>query len=112
MLRTLLTQQTPANMPGKIVYGPGNASRDREPRRLLLAPVAAAASFALFGLGGLCLRLLVFPLLGCLPGDADNIAAARHTVSRLFWFFVRFMARAGVLTYDIKARNTSGARAR
>ena len=32
--------------------------------------LATAASFALFGLGGLCLRLLVFPLLGCLPGDA------------------------------------------
>ncbi|MEX5543399.1 1-acyl-sn-glycerol-3-phosphate acyltransferase, partial [Pseudomonas poae] len=31
---------------------------------------ATAASFFLFGLGGLCLRLLVFPLLSCLPGGA------------------------------------------
>jgi hypothetical protein len=27
--------------------------------------LATAASFALFGLGGLCLRLVIFPLLGC-----------------------------------------------
>jgi hypothetical protein len=65
--------------------------------------LATAASFALFGLGGLCLRLLVFPLLGCLPGDAlQHRQRARQTVSRLFWFFVRFMARTGVLTYDIQ----------
>lgn len=37
---------------------------------------ATAASFALFGFGGLCLRLLVFPLLSCLPGTLQNIAAA------------------------------------
>ena len=33
--------------------------------------LATAASFTLFGLGGLCLRLVVFPLLSCLPGDAQ-----------------------------------------
>lgn len=33
---------------------------------------ATAASFVLFGLGGLCLRLLVFPLLSCLPGTPGN----------------------------------------
>ncbi|OOH82810.1 1-acyl-sn-glycerol-3-phosphate acyltransferase [Pseudomonas koreensis] len=71
--------------------------------------LATAASFALFGLGGLCLRVLVFPLLGCLPGDAlAHRRRARQTVSRLFWFFVRFMARAGVLTYDIQGAERLG----
>ena len=32
--------------------------------------VATGLSFALFGIGGLCLRILVFPLLALLPGDA------------------------------------------
>lgn len=74
-------------MPGKIVYGPGNATRDRENRdayywRLL----ATAASFALFGLGGLCLRLVIFPVLNCLPGDArTHRLRARQTVSGCFW---------------------------
>ena len=67
--------------------------------------LATAASFALFGLGGLCLRLVIFPLLGCLPGDAQtHRLRARQTVSRCFWFFVRFMARTGVLTYDDSRR--------
>ena len=71
--------------------------------------LATAASFALFGLGGLCLRVLVFPLLGCLPGDAlKHRQRARQTVSRLFWFFVRFMARTGVLTYDIQGAERLG----
>ena len=71
--------------------------------------LATAASFALFGLGGLCLRLVVFPVLGCLPGDAPtHRRRARATVSRLFWLFVRFMARTGVLTYDIQGAERLG----
>ena len=53
--------------------------------------LATAASFALFGLGGLCLRLVVFPVLGWLPGDAQtHRQRARQIVSWLFWCFVRF----------------------
>jgi 1-acyl-sn-glycerol-3-phosphate acyltransferase len=71
--------------------------------------LATAASFTLFGLGGLCLRLVVFPLLNCLPGDArTHRRRARQTVARLFWFFVRFMARTGVLTYDIQGAEKLG----
>lgn len=71
--------------------------------------LATAASFTLFGLGGLCLRLVVFPLLSCLPGDArKHRLRARQTVSRCFWFFVRFMARTGVLTYDIQGAEKLG----
>ncbi|MCP2075829.1 UNVERIFIED_ORG: 1-acyl-sn-glycerol-3-phosphate acyltransferase [Pseudomonas lini] len=70
---------------------------------------ATAASFALFGLGGLCLRVLVFPLLAWLPGDAQaHRQRARRTVGRLFWFFIRFMARTGVLTYQIDGAEKLG----
>ena len=63
---------------------------------------ATALSFCLFGIGGLCLRLLVFPLLSCLPGDASqHQRRARHTISCLFWFFIRLMKGLGILTYNI-----------
>ena len=71
--------------------------------------LATAASFALFGLGGLCLRLVVFPVLGWLPGDAQtHRQRARQIVSWLFWCFVRFMARTGVLTYEIQGPERLG----
>ncbi len=71
--------------------------------------LATAISFALFGLGGLCLRLVIFPLLACLPGDAQRQRErARRTVSRLFWLFIRFMARSGVLTYSVEGAEKLG----
>ncbi|MBV6753158.1 1-acyl-sn-glycerol-3-phosphate acyltransferase [Pseudomonas chlororaphis] len=71
--------------------------------------LATALSFALFGLGGLCLRLVIFPLLGCLPGNAERQRLrARQTVSRLFWLFIRFMARTGVLTYEVEGAEKLG----
>ncbi|NWD50956.1 lysophospholipid acyltransferase family protein [Pseudomonas gingeri] len=82
-----------------------NKPRDAYYWRLL----ATAASFALFGLGGLCLRLVIFPLLGCLPGDAQSQRLrARQTVSRLFWLFIQFMARTGVLTYQVEGAERLG----
>ncbi|WP_166358014.1 lysophospholipid acyltransferase family protein [Pseudomonas akapageensis] len=71
--------------------------------------LATALSFALFGVGGLCLRLLVFPLLSCLPGDARvHRQRARHIVSRLFWLFIRIMYRTGVLTYEVRGAEKLG----
>ena len=64
---------------------PVNKARDAYYWRLL----ATAISFALFGLVGLCLRLLVFPLLACWPGSAQaHRQRARRTVSWLFWLFI------------------------
>ncbi|WP_137886954.1 1-acyl-sn-glycerol-3-phosphate acyltransferase [Pseudomonas sp. 2FE] len=75
------------------------------PWRLL----ATGASFALFGLGGLCLRVLVFPLLALLPGDAPSRRRrARATISRLFWLFVQFMYRSGVLTFAVEGAERLG----
>ncbi|MEB0040221.1 MULTISPECIES: 1-acyl-sn-glycerol-3-phosphate acyltransferase [unclassified Pseudomonas] len=80
-------------------------SRDAYYWRLL----ATAVSFTLFGVGGLCLRLLIFPVLSCLPGSASNHRQrARRTVSQLFWLFIRFMARTGVLTYDVQGAERLG----
>ncbi|MGK9065893.1 lysophospholipid acyltransferase family protein [Stutzerimonas chloritidismutans] len=71
--------------------------------------IATALSFALFGLGGLCLRLIVFPLLSLLPGNALlQRQRARQTVSRLFWLFVQFMYRSGVLTYEVDGAERLG----
>jgi len=73
--------------------------------------LATALSFFLFGLGGLCLRLLVFPLLAWLPGDAvRHRQRARHTISWLFWRFIRFMHACGVLTYEISGVERLGRR--
>lgn len=71
--------------------------------------LATAASFALFGLGGLCLRVLVFPVLACLPGEAaSHQRRARYTISLLFWRFIRIMARLRVLTYEVQGAEKLG----
>ncbi|WP_295486322.1 lysophospholipid acyltransferase family protein [uncultured Pseudomonas sp.] len=71
--------------------------------------LATAASFCLFGIGGLCLRLLVFPLLACLPGGVDKRRLrARRTIGWLFWRLVRFMRASGVLTYQIDGAERLG----
>lgn len=70
---------------------------------------ATAASFFFFGVGGLCLRLLVFPLLSCLPGNAQiHQRRVRHTISRLFWLFIRMMQRGGVLTFSVEGAEKLG----
>ncbi|OQR38300.1 1-acyl-sn-glycerol-3-phosphate acyltransferase [Pseudomonas sp. T] len=70
---------------------------------------ATGLCFALFGIGGLLLRVLVFPLLALLPGDAlRRRTRARQTVSRLFWLFVRIMQRSGVLTYEVEGISRLG----
>ena len=44
--------------------------------------IATAASFTLFGIGGVLLRILVFPVLALLPGDAaTHRRRARRVVS-------------------------------
>lgn len=65
--------------------------------------VFTALSFALFGLGGLVLRLLVFPLLGLLPASPlQKRQRVRAVISWVFRCFVEFMRCTGVLTYSVK----------
>ena len=62
--------------------------------------LATGASFVLFGLGGMVLRLIVLPLLGLLPGDAHaRCRRARAAINRAFYLHVQFMYRSGVLEY-------------
>jgi len=71
--------------------------------------VATALSFALFGVGGVLLRVLIFPLLGLLPGDTlRHRTRARAVVSWTFRVFVQFMFRTGVLTYEVEGAERLG----
>jgi len=71
--------------------------------------LATAACFLLFGLGGLCLRLIVFPLLGCLSREPYTLRRrARQTISWLFWMFIQMMQRCGVLTFEVHGAERLG----
>jgi len=71
--------------------------------------IATALSFTLFGVGGVLLRILVFPLLALLPGNATlRRTRARLVVSRSFRLFVQFMFRSGVLTYEVQGAERLG----
>jgi len=65
--------------------------------------LATALSFALFGLGGLLLWALVFPLQRLLGGDAaTRQRRARLAVHYSFRGFILFMRKTGVLTLDFQ----------
>lgn len=71
--------------------------------------LATGASFVLFGLGGLVLRLIILPLLGVLPGDASTRRRrARHAISRAFYLHVQFMYRSAVLEYEFSGAERLG----
>ena len=71
--------------------------------------IATGASFVLFGLGGLVLRLIVLPLLGLLPGSPmTRRRRARAAISKAFYLHVQFMYRSGVLTYDVDGAERLG----
>lgn len=71
--------------------------------------IATALSFSVFGIGGVILLLVVFPLQSLLPGDAlQRRRRARLTVSRLFMFFIKFMRAMGVLTFQFDGAERLG----
>lgn len=64
---------------------------------------ATGLSFVLFGLGGLLLRALVFPLLSlCIVRRPARVRAARATVRLSFRVFVGIMRVLGVLRYEVR----------
>jgi 1-acyl-sn-glycerol-3-phosphate acyltransferase len=64
--------------------------------------LATGLSFVLFGLGGLLLRVLVFPVLSLLLRRRDTrVRAARMTIRLAFRAFVGSMRVLGVLRYEI-----------
>lgn len=64
---------------------------------------ATGLSFALFGIGGLLLRLVVFPLLYvAVWRRARRVAAARTIIRLAFRAYVDVMRLLGVLRYDVR----------
>ncbi|WP_339486973.1 lysophospholipid acyltransferase family protein [Pseudomonas sp. EL_65y_Pfl2_R95] len=71
--------------------------------------LATALCFGLFGVGGVLLRAVVFPLLSLVPGDTSaRRTRARKTISISFHWFVQLMYRSGVLTYSIEGADRLG----
>lgn len=79
--------------------------RDFYPWRL----VATGLSFLFFGIGGLLLRLVWFPLLSLLPGGPlAHRRRVRAVISRAFWLHTQFMYRTGVLTFEVDGAERLG----
>ncbi len=67
--------------------------------------IATGCSFTLFGLGGLVLGYLVFPIISLFsPSKEIATRRCRHMVQRCFRAFVGFMAFFGILTWDAPGR--------
>ena len=65
--------------------------------------LATGASFVVFGLGGLLLRVLIFPLLACIPGDSPTRRRrARAAISHALRLHVMFMHRTRVLDFRVE----------
>jgi 1-acyl-sn-glycerol-3-phosphate acyltransferase len=71
--------------------------------------VATGLCFTLFGLGGIVLGLLVFPVLRLLPGGKDkHRARALRTIQGAMRAFIYVMRSVGVLTYDFEGVSRLG----
>lgn len=65
--------------------------------------IATGVSFATFSLGGLALRVLVFPFLNIFVWEQERrTIVARNVIRFGFRSFVEFMRCLGILRYDLK----------
>jgi 1-acyl-sn-glycerol-3-phosphate acyltransferase len=63
---------------------------------------ATGLSFSVFGIGGIILWFLVFPLLNAMPGSGvGKRRRSQQCVHYSFYFFIGLMHRIGIMTYDI-----------
>ncbi|MEO9080020.1 MAG: lysophospholipid acyltransferase family protein [Rhodanobacter sp.] len=70
---------------------------------------ATGASFAVFGIGGLVLRVLILPMFALLPGGPTaRRRRARAAISRAFHWHVQFMYRTRVLDFRIDGADRLG----
>ncbi|ELX10002.1 phospholipid/glycerol acyltransferase [Janthinobacterium sp. HH01] len=79
--------------------------RERLPARLSLywRVFATGLSFLVFGIGGLLLRVAVFPVLNVLVRQPERRVKAARTVIRLaFRSYVDLMRALGVLRYEVR----------
>lgn len=71
--------------------------------------IATGMAFSLFGLGGLVLGILVFPLQRLLPGKGmTRQRRVRAILSWTFRMFIQFMVRTGILTIEFKGAERLG----
>lgn len=71
--------------------------------------VATAISFSLFGIGGLLLRLVVFPCLRVfIKQPTKHQYYSRLVIHKTFKFFIGFMNRTGILYYTLKGVENLG----
>jgi len=65
--------------------------------------IATGLSFLIFGIGGILLRIIIFPLLNILIWKQNlRINTARNIIRVSFRFFIEFMHFVGVLKYHIQ----------
>ncbi len=65
--------------------------------------VATAIAFSVFGIGGVALRVIAFPLLGfCVRDRAHRIKYARLVIHHAFRAFIGLMRVLGILRYRIE----------
>jgi len=65
--------------------------------------VATGFSFSIFGLGGVFLRVFVFPVIKLLsPNQQQKISNIQKLVHSSFYFFIGLMHKFGIMTYEIK----------
>lgn len=63
--------------------------------------IATALSFAIFGIGGLVLAIVIFPLVNLLVVDAARRERlAQKIVQQTWWLYIRIMRGLGVLTFE------------
>lgn len=89
----------------------GSTAIDTESRQdaWLWRLFATGMAFSLFGLGGLVLRLAVFPLMRLMGGDPQTRQVrARAAITWTFRCFIRFMVRVGILTVDFRGADKLG----
>ncbi len=59
-------------------------------------------SFFTFGVGGLILWFVIFPVLAIIPGTRrEKIGRAQNAVHYSFYMFIGLMHRIGIMTYEI-----------
>lgn len=63
--------------------------------------LATGVSFTLFGVGGVLIGGLVFPLLLLIPHQQMRTRLARGIIQKAFRFFIEFMRFMGLLTYEV-----------
>ena len=65
--------------------------------------LATGFSFTVFGLGGLVLAVVVFPLLNLVPSSRKKrTLRARWLIHKSFYLFIQMMVGLGIMAYQIK----------